>query len=415
MAGQSALGKLLNSASLQLNFMTPGVLDPRITFTRASTGTYFDSAGVMQTAGVNAPRWDYDPQTLQLRGLSIEEQRVNLILNSQFASNWAGGDSFVTPNVVQSPDGGTTGARFSEGGTAATAHYITQSVAKAASSITYAISVFVKSGSGNRNLQFQIDDGGTNGFWVIINPVTGAAVTAITPFGTGWSATAHTFTPVNNGWNRIAFTVTTGVQTGIRTVLFLANGTNSTYNGDNASNVLMYGFQLEQGAFPTSYIPTTGSAVTRAADAASIPTNASWFNASTMSLQYEFAQRSNVGRQIGGVGDNDFNNALYMSTGGAGEFVMTRAGGGGANTSTVLPPNVPHKGMSSFSTTRHAACADGAPVVATVVSQGPLIATRMAIGCTPWALDNAMSGWMRRVQYWNRMLSDIEMRSASTL
>jgi hypothetical protein len=62
--------------------MTPGTLDPRITFTRASTATYFDSAGVLQTAAVDAPRWDYDPATFQLRGLLIEAARTNLLLNS---------------------------------------------------------------------------------------------------------------------------------------------------------------------------------------------------------------------------------------------------------------------------------------------------------------------------------------------
>jgi hypothetical protein len=68
--------------SLDLTFTVPGSLDPRITFTRASTATYFDSAGVMQTAAVNAPRWDYDPVTRALRGLLIEEARTNLLLNS---------------------------------------------------------------------------------------------------------------------------------------------------------------------------------------------------------------------------------------------------------------------------------------------------------------------------------------------
>jgi len=68
--------------ALGLDFMVPGVLDPLITFTRASTATYFDAAGVMQSAAVNAPRWDYDPATLQLRGLLIEEARTNLLLNS---------------------------------------------------------------------------------------------------------------------------------------------------------------------------------------------------------------------------------------------------------------------------------------------------------------------------------------------
>ena len=68
--------------ALDLDFMTPGALDPRITFTRASTATYIDAAGTMQTAAINAPRWDYDPVSLQLRGLLLEDTRTNLLLNS---------------------------------------------------------------------------------------------------------------------------------------------------------------------------------------------------------------------------------------------------------------------------------------------------------------------------------------------
>src|SRR5678816_4391057 len=87
--------------ALSLDFMTPGTLDPRITFTRASTGTYFDSAGVMQTAALNAPRWDYNPATLQLRGLLLEDTRTNNLRNSTmvgatpgtpgtYPTNWGG-------------------------------------------------------------------------------------------------------------------------------------------------------------------------------------------------------------------------------------------------------------------------------------------------------------------------------------
>lgn len=65
-----------------VSIVNDGVLAPFVTFTRASTATYFDSAGVMQTAAVNTPRIDYDPATLALRGLLIENQRTNLLLNS---------------------------------------------------------------------------------------------------------------------------------------------------------------------------------------------------------------------------------------------------------------------------------------------------------------------------------------------
>lgn len=53
-----------------------------ITFTRASTGTYFDSAGVLQSAAINVPRFDYDPTTLLPRGILIEESRINALANS---------------------------------------------------------------------------------------------------------------------------------------------------------------------------------------------------------------------------------------------------------------------------------------------------------------------------------------------
>jgi hypothetical protein len=68
--------------TLDMSFLTPGSLDGRITFTRASTATYFDATGTMQTAAVNAPRWDYNRTTLVLNGLLIEEARTNSVLNS---------------------------------------------------------------------------------------------------------------------------------------------------------------------------------------------------------------------------------------------------------------------------------------------------------------------------------------------
>jgi hypothetical protein len=69
-------------ASLDLSFMTPGSLDGRITFTRASTAAYFDAAGTLQTATTNTPRWDYDPVSHVLNGMFIEEARTNSVLNS---------------------------------------------------------------------------------------------------------------------------------------------------------------------------------------------------------------------------------------------------------------------------------------------------------------------------------------------
>lgn len=69
--------------SLNLQFAGAETLDPRITFTRTTTATFTGSNGLIQTAAIDAPRFDYNPVTLAPLGLLVEEQRVNLVLNSE--------------------------------------------------------------------------------------------------------------------------------------------------------------------------------------------------------------------------------------------------------------------------------------------------------------------------------------------
>lgn len=64
--------------SLDLNFAGSRMLDPRITFSRASSATYFDKKMVMRTAPAGVPRIDHDPVTGECKGLLIEEQRTRL-------------------------------------------------------------------------------------------------------------------------------------------------------------------------------------------------------------------------------------------------------------------------------------------------------------------------------------------------
>jgi hypothetical protein len=69
------------SVGLDLDF-TLGTLDPKVTFTRTTTATYVNSAGLIAAAAIDAPRFDYNPVTLAPKGLLVEEQRTNLLLNS---------------------------------------------------------------------------------------------------------------------------------------------------------------------------------------------------------------------------------------------------------------------------------------------------------------------------------------------
>ena len=49
--------------ALDLKFARDKTLDTRITFTRASSGTYVDENGVIQSAASNEARFDHDPVT----------------------------------------------------------------------------------------------------------------------------------------------------------------------------------------------------------------------------------------------------------------------------------------------------------------------------------------------------------------
>ena len=57
--------------SLNLDFANSKKLDSRITFTRASTGTYTDESGIIRTAAANEARFDHDSDGNSL-GLLIE-------------------------------------------------------------------------------------------------------------------------------------------------------------------------------------------------------------------------------------------------------------------------------------------------------------------------------------------------------
>jgi hypothetical protein len=94
------------------NFITMGnVLDPPIAFSRASPATLVGQNGLLQTAAIDAPRFDYNPGSLALNGLLVEQGSVNQQLDSNFniftggIDRWYGSAASLMFNSGSAPDG----------------------------------------------------------------------------------------------------------------------------------------------------------------------------------------------------------------------------------------------------------------------------------------------------------------------
>lgn len=304
LGGPSALYKF--APSLLLDFTNTETLDPRITFTRASSGTFTGSNGLIQSAAINAPRFDYNPVTLASNGLLIEEQRTNLVTYSEQFDNaaWTKLEATVTANSTVAPDGTTTADLYITSATIGIEHYMFQAWTALAST-AYTASVYVKANSGSVfSLQFRVASVWPNstvvGVEFNLSTGTGAVVG-------GNPSPTFSIASVGGGWYRCSMTATTG-SGGIPQFRVQTN--------DNGGSIYLWGAQLEAGAFPTSYIPTVAAQVTRSADAASMTgTNfSSWYAANQGTLYSEVvsAPVSNIAQQVWYISDNSANNAMFL-------------------------------------------------------------------------------------------------------
>ena len=248
-----------------------------VTFTRASTGTFVGSDGVLRTAATNEPRFDHNPTTGESLGLLVEEAKTNNLLQSEdFSSTWTSSNIAVTTNSVVAPDGTTTADTIAPPADGLTVTRFLRQNPILTTQQAYTLSVFAKVGTATTNgiTLYVSDSTATNIFRANFN-----LFTLITSVGnTGWAAPTATIVPYPNGWYRCILTgVTSTVHVSLRAQIYLNTfgNTSDTYGTHH-----IWGAQLDAGAFPTSYIPTTTATVTRAADVASIAgaNFSSWYN-----------------------------------------------------------------------------------------------------------------------------------------
>ena len=354
------------------------------------------------------PRFDYNPSTLAAQGLLIEESRTNSLLQSaDFTTTWSQTNVTITANATASPDGGTNGDGLLTTSAGASIGQTSQSFT-AGSTITF--SVFAKKNASNF---LRVELGNIVSCWWNLN--TGA--TASNNAGSGNVLfSAKSIQAISNGWYRCVLTVTTSTVTTLLTSLYAADtdGNTSSIN----SSVFLWGAQLEVGAFPTSYIPTTVAQVTRDADVASVNTLSPWYNATEGTL---YAQGILVGGTAGTfpyqaalVGSNANNDSIGVQWTAASGLMRFGVRSGGVAQADIPAGSGKSAGSSYKVAGRYAAndfqaAGDGSLGTADTSGSVPTI-TALSLG-GPVAFQVGASVWLQRVTYYPQGLSNAQLQA----
>ena len=213
------------------------------------------------TDRLNVPRLDYTNSSCP--SILVEPQRTNVLLRSEEYDNasWIKINTTISANVVNSPNGTQSADKVIED-SANGQKYILQQYITAATGF-YTFSSYIKA-DGRNFVRYGMTDGISDAY-VDVNLTTKATANLTT--GGAWSGGSVSVTDAANGFLRISFTASKGAGASIFPIIFLCNTLgNSSYLGNGTSGVYLWGAQLEAGSYPTSYIPTVASSVTRNAD-----------------------------------------------------------------------------------------------------------------------------------------------------
>lgn len=417
--------------SLLLQFAGAETLDSRVTFTRTTTATRTNSSGLIESVAINGPRFDYNPTTLAPNGLLIEEQRVNLILQSQdFTTTWAANNVTVTANTQVAPDGTTT-AETLDDDVANAVHDVNQAIVTT-SGLTYTLSAFLK--NGTRQFAILACSGSATSYASAKFDLSAGTLGSTTASGASWSVVSSSITSVGNSWYRCTITFVVGTTTGTAARIGMAtNGTTFTasqrglevYTGTDAT-IFAWGAQLEAGAFPTSYIPTVASQVTRTADVATMTgTNfSSWYNA-TEGTMYAEGILNNTAvtgaqtRRLVDINDNTANNRITMgrgATAAVARFIYTVSGTNlnGANGQTIAGVFPSAKLAVAFKAGDYACSGNGSAATTSTAASVPVV-DRLSIGNDAAVTANsAANGTIKRIAFYPRRLTNAELQAITS-
>ena len=375
-----------------------------VTFTRASSGTFVGSDGLIQTAVTDAPRFDHNPTTGESLGLLVEEARTNSVRNNTMVGAVAGTPGTLPTNwsvftlltgltreiVGTGTENGITYIDIKLSGTpsAAGSYFIstdTSTQAAAANGQTWTCSAYFKLQAGTTT--------GLSGFSINVSPRDSLGNTV------GNVSTA--FTPTTGALiaQRVSSTITNNSALTAYQLQFIQ----INLSGVAIDITLRIGLpQLELGAFATSVIPTTTAAATRAADVASIGSSAftSFYNQSENTT---FIDTTSVGSNTGFtfvISDGTDNNRNGQFKNGSDVISRLVLAGAQNNAGSIsyTPPQLRVRSLVSAQAGSTIMCVNGTLGSASTQSPLPTV-DRITIGSGALG-TNFLGGTIRRLCFW---------------
>lgn len=365
------------------------------------------------TAPVTQTKTEIEPL-----GLLVEEQRTNLLLHSEAFTNavWTKSNSSVNANAVKSPDGGMADKLVEDN--ASVSHGIRQTASSGTSS-DFTFSVFLKAAE-RRYARLMVADvglGSGSRYYVMVDLINGV----VTSEGSISATNAHaSVEPYGNGWFRCTVSASLDVSgTTTQTSIYLSDIPNvssviTSYTGDGTSGIYVWGAQLEQGSFATSYIPTTTAQVTRAADQASLESLAGVSTDGAGTYYFEFERNEKETCTVFAANNGGFGDRVFLSFVSPTNLRLTVINSAG--TVVSLNNTIPHIPGSKvrvafcLSDNDYAMSVNGGAAKIDTVGAMPDI-TRFVFGSeSVTSFTNHMNSGVLRAIHWPTRLSDTTLQ-----
>tara|TARA_R100000306_G_C4380455_1_gene144019 strand:- start:1306 stop:4404 length:3099 start_codon:yes stop_codon:yes gene_type:complete len=238
----------------------------------------------------------------------FEPQSTNLIPYSEnfSVSNWAKSNLSINSNIAASPSGIVNASKLIENSNLSThTLFFNSPNTPVTSGQKYTISLFAK--EGGRNIR--ISNAAESSMNVVYNLLNGTIISS------GIAVDNSSVVNYGNGWYRCIMSFTASATIAQVNLALIDENNAISYQGDGTSGVNIWGVQVEQQSYETSYIPTDGQAsgVTRNSDVCANGGSAASINSSEGALfgQFSTIASDNTSAWIN-LSDGTSNNWLFV-------------------------------------------------------------------------------------------------------